>query len=446
MIQYYIKLIVFSGLLLQALFCFGADTKATSGGIQIQNWKTPTGVLVYFVARPEIPMLDIAVVFAAGSARDQKKWGLAHFTGSMLDEGTATQSAIAIAEGFDQVGAELTLGVDRDMATLRLRSMTELKYFTPALQLFMDVLSHPSFPESSFLRVKQQLLDNIRQNLQDPSRVADEAFYKNLYGDQPYGHPIVGSLATIDAIQLSDIKNFYHKFYVNGNAKIVLVGAVSLEKAHEIAAQIASGLLKGNSALALTPAVQISKDKKVFVAMPVSQNSIMIGANAIKRGDPDYFNLLVANHVFGGLPMTSLLFKEVRNEKGLAYSVYSGFMPLQLKGPFIILLQTRSTMSQQAIDLVQKTLADYLAKGPTVSELSAAKLNLIGGFPLKISSNRGVLANVINIAFYGLPLDYLQTYPQKISAVSIEEAKSSFNKIVQLPLLDVVVAGAANNH
>ncbi|OGO94027.1 MAG: hypothetical protein A3F10_01020 [Coxiella sp. RIFCSPHIGHO2_12_FULL_42_15] len=418
----------------------------SASGVEIQKWQTSQGVPVYFVERPEIPMMDIAVVFSAGSARDDKNWGLASFTSTMLDEGTTTKSSIDIAREFDQVGAQMSAGADRDMTMVSLRSLTDSVYFTPAFHLFLDVLTNPCFPSSSFVRVQNQTLDVIRQNRQDPSNVAQETFFKNLYSDQPYGHPILGTEETVKAIPLAALKEFYKKYYVRGNALVVLVGAFNSKQAHDVGEKIASSLHAGKAAPLLPMAQQQEKGKNIFVTMPVTQNTVMMGNVAISRNDPNYFNLLVANHVLGGLPMTSLLFNEVRNKEGLAYAVYSGFAPLQAKGPFVVMLQTRATKTAQAIHIARTTVKKYLNRGPTREELQDAKLNLVGGFPLKVASNHGVLTNVINIAFYQLPLNYLQTYTTNVSKVTARSAKKAFDHVVQLSRFNTIEVGAQQGH
>lgn len=413
----------------------------SQAGFKIEHWKTRKGVPVYFVERPEVPIVDICTVFDAGSARDHKAAGLANFTASLIGEGTKTRDSAQIAKDFAGVGAVFASDVNRDMALVTLRVLTDRRYFSPGFATYLDVVSHPNFSKKDFLRVKGQIFDGIKLNLQNPYSVAKDLFYKSIYGDQPYGHPVLGTQQSVDNISLKQIKHFYKDYYVSRNAKIIIVGDVTRAQADSVAERIALGFKRGAKAKKLKLTHQVEKGKKIFQTMPVTQSSIIIGQNSIRRQNPDRFNLMLANHVLGGLPLTSLLFEKVRNKHGLVYGVNSGFRPLEARGPFMIMLQTRSAKTQQAISLVDKVLKQYMQEGPTAAELQIAKLNLLGSFPLKLSSNTGVLGAAINIAFYHLPLDYLQNYAKSIKAVTPERAKKAFDDLISFKRLNTIVVG-----
>jgi zinc protease len=414
-----------------------------SSGYNIQTWKTKNKVPVYFVRRVQVPMVDIAVLFSAGSSEDRTQWGVASLTASMIDEGTKDKTATNIATAFDSIGAQYSSAVDRDMAVVSMRCLSQEKYLNYALKTFVEVLTQASFPEKAFVRVKQQTLDAIKQSQENPLSQAKKAFYKSVYGDQPYGHPTLGTLDSVNKLTKADISKFYQQYYVDKNAKLIIVGDLTKDQASIIADLISSQLPVGAPAPVLSVALQKTSDQKLFLPMPVTQNSLIIGELGITRHNPDYFNLMVANHVFGGLPMTSLLFEKVRNQKGLAYAVYSYFLPLAARGPFLIMLQTRYSKTQDAIQVIDNALKNYLKTGPTRRELEAAKLNLLGSFPIKLSTNNGILANVANIAFYNLPLDYLNTYPDKVKAVTTLSAKKAFAKTVKFKDLNTIIVGKA---
>jgi len=410
--------------------------------VDIKQWKTSEGVAVYFVNRPQIPMVDLQVVFAAGSAYDGDQWGLASLTGSLIGEGTAKYSATDISDEFASVGAQPTVDVNRDMAVVSLRTLSDPKYFTKALDTFIDVVSHPSLSEDSFKRMKKQTLLGIKQLNASPLKVAVNNFYSLLYGNQPYGHPVLGSQETINKIEQDATRAFYNKYYVGANAKIILVGALTDKQAKDTAEKIAYSLRAGKAADVLQLSTKVSSSALVKnVSFPSQQNTIIVGEVGISRDDPEYFPLVVGNHILGGLPMTSMLFESVRNQKGLAYYVGSQFVPLRFRGPFLILLQTRASMSDKALSVVKKTVTDFVSKGVSPENLKAAKMNLLGSFPLKIASNAGIVANITQIAFYNLPLDYLNTYPSKVDAVNAQDINKAFPKVVQYKNLKRVIVG-----
>lgn len=423
------------------LSCSVLNVAAAHSGETIHRWQTSQGVPVYFVARPEIPMLDVAMVFSAGSARDGAAWGTAVCVGGLLEEGTTQRNAAQIAAALDDVGAIFDSNVDRDMAVVHLRTLTQAPYAARALALYSELLAGASLPSDAIERVRAQMLDAIHQQQQDPEQVAQEAFYAKVYANQPYGHPTFGTPSTVAALTRDDLLTFYHRYYVAENAKLVMVGALTLAQAKQVAELLARALPHGTAAPALAPSTPATASA-LFVPMSVAQSAIIMGEQAITRNDPDYLNLVVANYVLGGGSMNSLLFDIVRNQQGLAYSVASAFLTLAANGPFVISLQTRAPAVRAALNTVQQTLGNYLQQGPSAAALELAKRDLINSFPLKVASNDGVLAHAIVIAFYHLPEDYLLTYPQRVAAVTTRTATQAFQRHVHPHAFTTVVVGS----
>jgi zinc protease len=412
--------------------------------LNIQTWHTANGAKVLFVATKTLPMLDIKVAFHAGSSEDGKRFGVAQFTNAMLSEGTKTLTADQIATNFDKVGAQFGTNVGRDMANVSLRSLTKAKYLTPALKTFAAVLMEPAFKAKAFKRVQQQTLSTIKQQQQDPTSIASNNFYATIYGTSPYGHPVVGSAQTVQALQQKDLQNFYAKYYVARNAVISIVGDVSLKQAQAIATQITKNLPEGKAAksISIEPSPQTAIK---HIDFPAAQTTALIGQIGINWQDPDLFPLLVGNFILGQSPLTSKLFQEVRNKRGLAYSVSSGFTMLQNNGPFVIFLQTRTEQAKHAIQVSKDTLQNFIDKGPTTKELAAAKKSIVGRFPLKFASNSQISAILTTIGFYNLPDNYLDTYRNKISAVTTKQIQTAFTQQLNLQKMTVVTVGQTHS-
>lgn len=418
-------------------FCVSAEAKVT-----IQQWKTQNGVPVYFVAKHEIPIADVAVAFSAGSARDGKQWGLASLTASLLNQGTQTKNADQIAEAFDSVGVVFSASASRDSAIVSLRTMLDKKYFDTAIDLYLEVLSQPRFDQSELVRLKHQMINSIKLDSENPSRVASKAFYHMIYGDQPYGHPISGTEQSLSALTQADVNRFYHQFYVNQNAKILMVGDLTDAAAKSLANKIAAALPNGTAPLPIAKMKQVTQGKSQQVKMSVSQDAILIGQLGIDYNNPHYFDLLVANHVLGGsFMMRSLLMQQLREKNGYTYGVYSGFYPLQAGGLFAIDLRTRNEKTKAAKDMALKILKQYWQQGPTQAQLDEAKAYLQGSFPIEIASNSAILSQLVRIAVAGLPLDYIDQYVKNISAVTVASAKEAFSQAVDINALDTVIAG-----
>lgn len=409
--------------------------------VKIQHWKTANGAQVYFVRSTQLPMLDARLVFAAGSAYDNKHWGIASFTNRLIGEGTQTQTADQIAEAFDNVGASLSVWSGRDMAMVSLRSLSDSQYLTPALQTFTDVIAHPNFPAKAIYRTKNRVLAEIKVGQQKPGTVAKRAFYATIYSGQPYGHEPLGTLKSVAQFTQTDVQNFFQKYYTAENAKLFLVGNISRQQAEQIAQQLTQSLRVGSAPPKLPLATNVTQSQSKHINFPSKQTTIIIGQVGINRQSPDYFPLIVGNNVLGGNPLVSMLFKRVRDQRGLAYYVYSRFYPLALRGPFRIRLQTKARSSQEALQLVQRLVDQFIKNGPSQKALNVAKQNLILGFPQSIATNAGVLGAITNIGFYQRPLDYLDRYRDNIRAVTPAQVRDAFTRLVHPNRMVIITVG-----
>jgi zinc protease len=408
----------------------------------IQHWQTRNGVRVYFVPAAELPIVDVRVVFAAGSARDDGKPGLAQLSNGLLSEGADGLDADAIAQGFEGLGAQFGSGIDRDMGWLSLRSLSDAKLATPALDLLAKLLRHPDFPPQAFERERQRMLIALQEQEEKPEQIAENAFYKALYGDHPYATPPEGTKDSLTALTRADVQGFYKQYYVAHNALIAIVGALDRKSAEQLAETVAGSLPEGAAAAPLPAVKDLAAPQDIRKQHPSTQTSVYVGQPGLARGDADYFALYVANHVLGGSGLVSRLSDEIREKRGLSYSVYSYFFPMAQKGPFLMGLQTRNDQAEEAQRLMRETLSKYLAEGPSDKELAAAKSNITGGFPLRIDSNSKILEYLSVIGYYNLPLDYLDTFSKNIEAVSREQAHTAFQQRIQPDkLLSVSVGG-----
>jgi zinc protease len=386
-------------------------------------------------------MLQINVVFSGGSSRDGNQFGLAQFTNAMLDQGTNKFNADQIATEFDSVGAQFGNTVTRDMAIVSLQSLTGEKYLNPALQMFSAVLTTANFPQTGFERTQHQILNAIDQMEQEPNIVAQHAFYAALYGEQPYAHPTLGTKQTVSQLTPAALKNFYDTYYVAKNAVVTIVGAISKQQAENIVNQILSGLPVGTPAPSLSLATDTASTKEQRITFPAEQSTIMLGQIGITLQDPNYFSLQVGNYILGGAPLTSELFKQVREKRGLVYGIGSGFSVGNARGLFTISLQTRNDQAQQALQVTKQTLEQFLQAGPTEAQLKQAKSKIINSYPLSFTSDGDISGQLVLLAFYHLPLDYFDTYRQKISAVTVAQVKNAFQQKVNPQKMVTIIVG-----
>lgn len=409
----------------------------------IQHWTTSNGARVYFVPAPELPILDVRIVFDAGSARDGNKPGLANLTNHMLGLGAAGLSATEMAQRFEGVGANFSRGAEADMAWVQLRSLVEPKWLETALDSLAQVLTRPNFAAQDFERERKRVLVSIESEKQDPGEIASRAFYQAVFGDHPYGHVTKGTEAGVKALQRDDLLKFYKTYYVAKNAVIAITGQIDRKQAEALANRLVDKLASGQKAPPLPPVPELKKARTIRIEHPSTQTHVLIGQPGMYRGDPDYFALYVGNHALGGSGLVSRLSEEVREKRGLSYSVYSYFLPMGRKGPFIMGMQTRNDQLDEGLKVMRQTLQEYLQKGMTAEELADSRKNITGGFPLRIDSNSKILEYIAMIGFYGLPLTYLDDFNRNIEAPSLERIQQAMRTRLHPDRMVTVIVGGS---
>ena len=399
---------------------------AVAAGPEIQEWQTERGSRVLFVESRELPIVDVKLVFDAGSARDPAdRSGLARLASSLLDEGAGGLDAEAVSYEFERLGAQYHAESGFDSAAVALRSLAAADKLRPAVDNLARVIARPDFPRRAVARQKKRFLAALREKRQSPAAIARDAFFAALYAEHPYARPAEGAEADLEAVDRADIRRFYRRHYTAANALLVLVGALSRGEAEAVAEKLTHALPRGAPPPPLPP-VSPPASAAIRIPHPSTQVHVLLGQPALAYGDKDYFPLYVGNQILGGGGMVSRLFEEIRDRQGLSYSVYSYFAPRRVPGPFTAGLQTRGGRQQEALALLREMIAEYIRSGPSEEELRAAKLHITGGFPLRLDSNAKILDYAAAIGFYGLPLDYLETYVDRVNAVTVDEIRQAF--------------------
>ncbi len=420
-----------------ALACFSALAVA---GVKIEHWTTASGARAYFVETRLLPILDVQLDFAAGSLHTPPgKAGLSGLTRSLLEAGAGDLDEEKIAGRLVDIGARLGGGVDSDRASVSLRTLSSTPEREAALTLMRAVLSAPTFPQAALEREKARRIAAIREADTQPDAIAAKRFAAAIYPGHPYG--VSATAESVAAITRDDLAGFYQQHYTARNAVVSIIGDVSRSEAEAIADRLTQALPVGGEQ-APVAAVIMPQRQTIKIAHPAAQSHVHIGLPAIRRGDADYFPLLVGNYSLGGGGFVSRLMQEVREKRGYAYSVYSYFAPRQLAGPFEIGLQTKRAQVNDALNVVNDVLAGFLAQGPTDKELAAAKKNLVAGLALRLDSNAKLLDYLSTIGFYGLPLTYLDDFPARVNAVTAAQVRAAFARHVRAENLVTVVVAA----
>ena len=411
---------------------------------EIQNWRTANGVPVYFIPARELPMVDAQILFNAGSARDGQQPGLAKLTNALLEEGAGDWSADVIADRLDRVGARFSASSRRDSASVALRSLVDPRYLQPTVETVARLLKEPTFGPDAVERVRQQMLTALRDRAQSPGAIAQDAFYKALYGNHPYSLPPEGTPVSLNAITRAEIQEFHRRHYTAANAVVAIVGDLDRPAAEQLANALVGGLPQGEPVPPTPPVPPVKASQTIRIPHPSTQSHILIGQVGVNRADPDYYALYLGNHVLGGNGLVSQLSQEIREKRGLAYGAYSAFSPMRQAGPFLLNLQTRNDQVDTALQVAQTTLREFTANGPAAQTLEEARQNITGGFALDLAGNGKLASALSGIAFYGLPLDYLQNYIGMMNGISLEQVKATWQRHVQPDRLITVIVGGGD--
>jgi len=428
-------------LILLGVLCVPLECLAV---LPIEHWETSAGARVYFVASHDLPMLDVSVDFAAGSGRDTSdRSGLANLTQRLMRLGADGMDEDDIARQVADVGANLITSFDLDRAGYALRTLSSDAEQRQALAVLAHVLQSPSFPAAVLEREKARVIAGLKEADSRPDSIAARDFMELVFRGHPYALRAAGEPLTVASLRRDDLVAFYRAHYAADRAVVAIVGDATRERAQQIAEELTRGLPRASGALPpLPPIVPLTAASEGDIAHPSTQAHILIGQPGLARKDPDYFPLWLGNYVLGGGGFSSRLSEQVRQKRGLSYSVYSTFAPYQQPGPFQIGLQTRGDQAREALAVAREVLREFVDAGPTERELEGAKQNIVGGFALRIDTNRKLHDYVRVIGYYGLPLDYLDTFISKVEAVTTSQIREAFGRRIQPARMVTVVVGA----
>ncbi len=416
-----------------------------SAAPQIERWETSNGARVLYVHTPDLPMVDVRVIFDAGSARDGQQGGVASMTNGLLSTGAGERGEESIAEEIDRLGAQLGFDSLRDMAVVSLRSLSDEHLLEPALAVMADLIHHPYFPKHALERERKRQLIGIQAQKQDPGTLANQAFFRALYGKHPYAEPSSGTEESVTALKREDLRLFHARYYVGKNAVVAMVGDIGIEQARAVAEQVVGRLPSGERAALLPDAVTAKPGETIHVDYPSVQSHLLMGHPVLRRGDPDYFNLYVGNHILGGSGLISKISEEIREKRGLAYSAYSYFSPMRGEGPYQAGLQTKNESLEEATRVLRETVIEFVENGPGDEALERSKKNITGGFPLRVDSNKKIVDYLGMIGFYGLPNDYLETFNGNVERTTKESIIDAFQRRLRPDqMVTVTVGGSAS--
>ncbi len=379
------------------------------------------GLILLHSEQRSLPLVTLRLILWAGTAVEPpEKSGLANLTAELLSQGTADRSAQEVAEAIDTLGGRLGFQAEKDFVSAGLTVLRE--DLEAGLTLLSELIQRPSFPEEELNRKISQTLARIHQEEQEPSTVAALAFQGALYGSHPYGRRTIGTPDELRNLTREDVVSFHRERYLPEGAIVAVVGDISQRAAREALARVFGGWVGGPSRVPNLPLPEGPKVLNVVkIDRPVSQAQVLFGHPGLERDDPDFYAVLVMNYILGGGGFESRLLDTIRDNLGLAYSVFSRFSTGLHGGTFRAGLQTRNETANQALEEFFKEVRRIREVPVTERELSDAKDFLTGSFPLRLSSNRDISSMLTQVELHSLGLDYPDQYPGLIQAVSQED-------------------------
>jgi zinc protease len=411
--------------------------------VEVKPVRSPGGIEAWLVEDHTLPVVSLEVAFRGGAAMEPKeKAGLANMTASLLDEGAGEIDSQAFARRLEDLASTMRFGASQDNLTASLRTIS--KHVDPMLELLHLALTKPRFDPEPVARVRSQIIVSLARKAESPTTVANRVWWKYAFPDHPYGRPPEGSPETVPNITVDDMRQFVRDRVARDVLTIGVVGDMTPER---LAALLDKtfGDLPAAAAPGTVPEATAQNPGTLLVKKPIPQTVVTFGQPGLKRDDPDWYSALVVNYVLGGGGFTSRLTTEVREKRGLAYSVYSYLVPLQHAGVVLGGVATENSRVAQSIELIRAEWKRMHDEGPTQDELDKAKTYLTGSFPLQFDSTGRIAATLVDIQQNHLGIDYLQKRNAIIEGVTLGDAKRVARRLLDPDALSFSVVGAPAN-
>jgi zinc protease len=398
------------------------------------------GMVLLTSEQRTLPMVSIEMLIHAGARYDPlKQDGLANLTAELITEGTRRRTALQISESLDFLGASLAARSGEDLASV---SLTVLKKDLPAgLELLAEVLTGAVFPKEEIERQKQAVIASIRAKQEQPGEIAEMHFAAAVFPQTPYGRPVEGTEASVKAITQASLREFYERYYRPNRSIMAVVGDISHEELTEALNQAFRSWSKGEpppKPLELPPALNIGT---IRVNKDLTQANLILGQRGVGRENPDYYALQVMNYILGGGGFSSRAMDSIRNQRGLAYSVYSYFSAEKGRGTFQFVMQTKNETALQAIEIAKEEIRRIRQEPVSAAELNDAKDYLTGSFPLRFDTMGKVANFLAQVEYFELGLDYIQRYPDLIRKITMDDVERVAQKYLEPEKMVTVIVG-----
>ncbi len=399
------------------------------------------GMILLVKENHSLPMVTIGMIIRAGSVMEPyKKAGLAHLTAGLLTKGAAGMSAMDISGKIDFIGASLGVGGSTDYAAAHLTVLK--KDLDTGFSLLSKVLIQPAFAQAEIDRMKKDIKAGILREEQSPGYVAQKAYQKMVFGgESPYGRPVEGTAASLDAITRNDIVAFHKDFYVPNNCIMAVVGDITPAEAKGLVDKYMAAWKQKKVPKPSIPAPPKTALRRKNINRDVTQATILMGHVGVARDNPDYYKLYVMNYILGGGGFVSRILNTIRDNMGLAYNAYSYFDARKYSGAYTVGMQTKNDTAVKAMTETLKIIKNMKAAPVSDKELSDAKDFIYGSFAQKMDTDSKMADLLAQVEFYGLGLNYFEVYYDGIHNVTKEDVLDVAKKYLHPDKMDIIVVG-----
>jgi zinc protease len=418
-----------------ALPLFAAPAFATT----IERVVSSGGIEAWLVHEPAVPMIAVDFAFGGGGVQDPAgKAGTANLVASLLDEGAGDLDSKTFHARLERKAIELGFAAERDTLRGTLRTLTQNQ--DEAFDYLRLALTAPRFDQTDVEIVRAQILSMLRRATSSPTDIANLRWWQTAFADHPYGRPINGTLESVPTVTVGDLKDYTRRVLARANLKVAVVGDIDAEAVKAMLDRVFGALPAEPD---LKPVANVSPQglgRRIVVKLDVPQAVVTFGGPGIARKDPDFMAAYIVNHILGGGAFSSRLYQEVREKRGLAYSVYDSLVWLNHSALFLGGTATRADRAGETLDVIDKEIRRLAESGPTADELAKAKAYLNGSFALNLDTSSKIAALLVQLQLDGLGIDYFARRPEMINAVTLDDAKRVAKRLLDGGLL-VTVAG-----
>lgn len=412
---------------------------APSRASKVQQIVTPRGIRAWLVEDYAVPLVAFDFAFRAGATNDPPgKAGATSMLAALLDEGAGDLDSDAFHRALDDKAVEIAFHAGHDTLSGDLKTLS--RHVDAAFDLLQLAINRPRFDTDAIERVRAQTIAGLKHEANDPDALAGRAWRKAAFPAHPYAHPVSGNLESAPAVTREDIVALHRKIMARSNLRIAAVGAID---ATRLAAFIDKvfGDLPAEPDVIEVPEIEPASGTRAIVDVNVPQTTIRFSLPGIARKDPDYMTAIVVNHILGGGTFSSWLFQEVREVRGLAYSVWSHLQNYNKAALFSGGTSTKNERAAESLAVIEEQIARFVKDGPTAEELEKAKKYLIGSYALRFDTSTKIAGNLVSLQVEDYPVEFLDRRNEMIAAVTLDDINRVAKRMFEGKTLLVAAAG-----